>query len=268
MILAANELRKETIWESETSMLARELLANRASTPTNVAVNSTTGYSRELYRTALLSPSEERLLFTWLSQLKQEAAALANVPDDVRCEGVCVDLRMIQQEIVAVRNHLVESNLRLVVAAASKFRGPSSVEFHDLICEGNTILLKCVDLFKVEYGYRFSTYATTALKRGFFNFVQREHKRKNRFKSGNGEQFDDIEDGSAPVEQPLEALHDVSRLLEELDEREHEIIVSRFGLAAGEKTKTFRELGERFGLSKERIRQIAKKALAKMKEKL
>ena len=268
MILAVSNPSKDSIWSSETSTLAREVLSNRAKNVTSKTVRDATGYTRDLHRTGLLSPEEERLLFTWLAQLKQHAAELAAVPDDIGCEGICSDLQRIEQEIVTVRNHLVESNLRLVVAVASKFRGPTNVEFHDLVCEGNAILLKTVDLFNVEYGYRFSTYATTALRRGFFNFVQREYKRKHRYKSGQVEQFERLADEGDYSEVPLEATHDVATLLQELDEREREIIIARYGLVAGEKTKTFRELGERFGLSKERIRQIANSAIAKMKERI
>ena len=268
MILAATALKKDSFWRSKTAISAREVLADRTKISGNAAAIAASGYSRALYRTCLLTPDEERLLFRWLAELKLQSEELASVPDDVRCGEICADLQKIEQEIVFVRNHLVESNLRLVVAVASKFRGPTNVEFHDLVCEGNAILLKAVDLFNVEYGYRFRTYATTALKRGFYNFVQREHKRKNRFQSGQTEQLHGLEDEAVPVEAPLEAVHDVARLLQELDDREREIIVSRYGLVAGEKTKTFRELGERFGLSKERIRQIANKALAKMNEKI
>ena len=230
MILTASEVTTESIWQTEASILAGELLASRRGQPIDASIDAASGYTRDLYRTKLLAPHEERTLFEWLTKLKQHAAELAAVPDDIRCKEVCSDVRQVEQEILAVRNHLVESNLRLVIAAARKFRGPSNVEFYDLVCEGNAILLKSVDLFKVEYGYRFSTYATTALKRGFYSFVQREHKRKNRFNTGQTEAFDWLEDESAPMEQSLEALHDVSRLLEELDDREREIIVSRYGL--------------------------------------
>jgi len=266
MILAASSLKKDTIWHSEIAISAREVLSGRA-IPVDAAINVASGYWRDLSRASLLSPQEERLLFGWLAELKRHAAELASIPEDIRCQEVCADLQGLEQEIVSVRKQIVESNLRLVVAAASKFRGPTNLEFHELVCEGNAILLRVVDLFNVEYGFRFSTYATTALKRGFFSFVQREHKRKSRFKTGQTEQFDGLEDGT-PMEQPLEAMHDVTRLLEELDDRERAIIVGRYDLIAGEKTKTFRELGECFGLSKERIRQIADKTLAKMKEKL
>ncbi len=59
----------------------------------------------------------------------------------------------------AARERLVEKNLRLVVSVAKRYRG-LGLPFEDLIQEGNLGLLKAVDKFDPERGYRFSTYAT------------------------------------------------------------------------------------------------------------
>lgn len=114
-------------------------------------------YLREIGRTPLLS-SEEEIYYAELIRKGNEAARrLADEPNldpETRAH-----LQTMVREGNAAQDRLINANLRLVVSVAKRYLG-RGMNFLDLIQEGNMGLLRAVQKFDYQRGFKFSTYAT------------------------------------------------------------------------------------------------------------
>lgn len=232
----------------------------RPNSPSNTSLPP---YIGDLYRTRLLTREEEKQLFRRLAEGTSELNRRSQDFD-----GDDARLERLQREQAEIRNRIAEANLRLVVAIAKRFVGVGQPEFYELVAEGNVILLKAIDQFDVDYGTRFSTYVTTAIRRHLMRLCTVEQRRRQRFAS-NGDSMELSVEERTP--QPSEFLYDpqldqkVRRLLRGLDDRERLVVQARFGFDDRKRRSSYRELGEQLGVSKERVRQLHERAMQKMR---
>ncbi len=226
-------------------------------------------YLASLYEIPLLTAEQERHLFRKFNYLKYKASKLREQLDPVLPKSSLMDeVESLYDAAVQTKNEIVGANLRLVVSIAKRHVSHSD-NFFELVSDGNMSLIRAAEKFDYARGNKFSTYASWAIMKNFARSIPGELKIRDRFRTSQDEAFQ-----AAPEvrSDPFELEHaqarrevQVSHILRALDDREQQIIVSRYGLNRGDEPHTLKEVGAELGVTKERIRQIEARALAKLR---
>jgi RNA polymerase primary sigma factor len=229
------------------------------------------------YEYPLLSAAQERHLFRKMNYLKFKAVQLRNElrtevdgPIDASRVKIQVlnDIEHLQDEASDIKDTLINANMRLVVNIAKR-HGAQSDNFFELLSDGNMSLIRAVEKFDFGRGFKFSTYASWAIMKNFARSIPDEKHRRERFVTGHEEVFDIAPDTRTDEHEVVatkeRATHSVNRLLEYLEPREREIIRMRAGLDNHAKGMTLEEIGQQFGITKERVRQLNARAMKKLR---
>ena len=177
----------------------------------------------------------------------------------------------------AVKDELVEHNLRLVVYIARRFQN-TGVDLDDLISVGTIGLIKAVGSFSSEKNVKLATFASRCIENEILMHLRRTVKLKNEVSfdeplnvDGDGNElvladvmgtdsdavYKKIENG---VESEL-----LKEALSKLNVREKEIMELRYGLNGGEE-KTQREVADMLGISQSYISRLEKKIIVRLKK--
>lgn len=224
-------------------------------------------YLASLYAIPLLTREDEQYWFRKFNYLKFRARQLRDRIDARKPRTKDLDrLEELLNEAGDVKNFLIRSNLRLVVSIAKRHIKPTS-NFFEMVSDGNMSLIRAIEKFDYSKGNKFSTYASWAIMKNFARSIPQEHKVLDRYRTGQETVFDASPDYRANQFRDeltnQKQRHVIMNILDQLEERERAILMHRYGLEQGEEPKTLQQVGEEFGVTKERIRQLESRALKK-----
>lgn len=228
-------------------------------------------YLQQLFRSPLLTPAGERALFRHMNHLKSQAETLRAALDPEQATAMQIDrIEDLLSAAAAVKNQITQANLRLVVSIAKRHLSPAH-DLFELISDGNVSLMRAIDKFDFTRGFKFSTYASWAIMKNFARSVPEQRTQRDRYQTGREELLDNLADAAFDVESSEADAGPVIRnaldhMLSTLEEREQHILRLRYGLEDGQREpQTLEQIGMRMGVSKERVRQLEARALAKLR---
>jgi RNA polymerase sporulation-specific sigma factor len=173
------------------------------------------------------------------------------------------------------RNILIEHNLRLVAHIVKKFENTGE-DVEDLISIGTIGLIKAIESYSPSKGTKLATYAARCIENEILMHLRSLKKTRKdvslhepigQDKEGNEISLIDVlkSEGSDIIDeiQLNMELEQVKKYIDVLDEREKEVIISRFGLDM-QQEKTQREIAKELGISRSYVSRIEKRALMKM----
>ena len=285
-------------------------------------------YLKEIGKVDLLTASEEVDLAMKI-EAGLEATENLEAADAGELELTRAEMRRltrIENVGLEAKQALISANLRLVVSIAKRYVGRGML-FLDLIQEGNLGLIRAVEKFDYQKGFKFSTYATWWIRQAITRAIadqartiripvhmvetinklvrvqrqllqdlgrdptpeeigaemdmsadrvreiQKISQEPVSLETPIGEEEDSqlgdfIEDSQAIVPPDAASFsmlqEQLTQVLDSLADRERKVIELRFGLVDGH-PRTLEEVGREFGVTRERIRQIESKTLAKLR---
>jgi RNA polymerase primary sigma factor len=223
-----------------------------------------------LYEWPLLTKDQEQHLFRKMNYLKYK---LNKLRASIDAASVRVsELKKIEEldsQIKEVRDRLINCNMRLVVKHAKQHSATENL--FELVSDGNISLMRAVEKFDYSRGNKFSTYASWAIIKNFARSIPDAKNQRERFLTGHDEVFEARPDNRGDESEALAYAElnkeFVSQLLADLDPRTRDVIRMRNGLD-GTEEMTLEQIGQHFGITKERVRQINVRGMKLLREKV
>jgi RNA polymerase sigma factor (sigma-70 family) len=170
------------------------------------------------------------------------------------------------QRASLIRHQLIIVFFKLAVVVGRQFSHDSN-DADDLVGQACLTMIRAVERFDAARGYRFSSYATRAIRSELTRYVTRQ--RRHGWVTLELTDLASICDSGTrhpELVRHVTTFHALEDLLQRLENREEHVVRSRFGLQNRPGCFTLQRLADEYGVTRERIRQLECRALKKLRE--
>ncbi len=201
------------------------------------------------------------------------------LPPPLKGEEEQLALERLETGDEAAKQLLIERNLRLVVFIARRFEN-TGVNLEDLISIGTIGLIKAINTYRLDKNIKLATYASRCIENEILMHIRKISNQKTEISldepinmdyDGNELLLSDIlgtdEDMILrPLEDDVD-LHLLRQAVQELPDREREIVEMRFGLA-GRQELTQKEVAQKLGISQSYISRLEKRIMLRLRKEI
>jgi RNA polymerase primary sigma factor len=230
------------------------------------------GYLQDVFSQPIMPHELEVDAFRRFHYLRYKAAKLqGRLNTEQATPTDLADIETLLVQANDLKNHLVQSNLRVAVHVARKHQRPGR-PLPELVSDASIWLMRAVEKFDFARSShtRFSTYASYAIMKNFARDRAEALTRRDwHMVTGQDEILNALnarEGEAAGEEIDAAKLHlDLLTVIEELPERERELLTHHYGLDETQPAMSLSEIGDKMGITKARVRQLEARALRKLR---
>jgi RNA polymerase primary sigma factor len=202
--------------------------------------------------------------------LKYQAEQLrASVDVFAPNEALLDQITALMAQASEVKNLILQSNLRVAVHVARKHQRPDR-PLMELVSDATIWLMRAIEKYDFARPTRFSTYAGLAIMKNFArDRTERIACRDTRLVTGQQEALNELGDKSldltADALDASQLKSDLQDVIDELPDRERELVRSHYGLNQESAALSLSQIGDKLGITKARVRQLEARALRRIR---
>jgi RNA polymerase sigma factor (sigma-70 family) len=216
----------------------------------------------------LLTKDQEFHLFRKYNYLKYKLKKLASVNLERLKEKSICEIESIIEKIIETRNLIMKSNMRLMVRPVSRYYPKDCYDRDEFLSNGYMHMMRAIDFFDYNRGFKFSTYFTNVLKRNLrrdSGILDKYTSKLNLIGEIVSKKEQDLVETNHPYNKKF--ISEIFKLLKDRSDYKRDVeILKKYHGVDYPKEHTLAEIGNEFGISKERVRQIKESCLEYLRD--